>query len=194
MLTRSAPAPPRTRTLAFSKLTTIPLSVTNFLPQRETSLSCSSRPVFFASTAGLTIFYLFALFRPAGDSFIVELAVNRAFTTLSYGGSRISVFPDGQEHSGLGVTPEGKNEEGCITLLNSASYFPFSSSRLTLIPSFSVHTQNETMAAGTAFAISYESDITKVTAENLVVFSVLYKYVGHIPLNTLRMDGLMRSW
>lgn len=44
-------------------------------------------------------------------------------------------------------------------------------------PCLLVHTQNETMAAGTAFAISYESDITKVTPENLVVFSVLYKYV-----------------
>ncbi|KAJ3524413.1 hypothetical protein NMY22_g11009 [Coprinellus aureogranulatus] len=62
---------------------------------------------------------------PAGGSFIVELAVNRAFTSLSY----------------------------------------------------DVHTQNEAMAAGTAFAISYESDITKVTPENLVVFTVLYKYV-----------------
>ena len=47
--------------------------------------------------------------------------MNRAFTTLSYGGSRVGVFPDGQEHPGLGVTPEGKNEEGCITLLNSVS-------------------------------------------------------------------------
>ncbi|TEB28860.1 hypothetical protein FA13DRAFT_1735367 [Coprinellus micaceus] len=97
---------------------------------------------------------------PVGESFTIELAVNRAFTTLSYGGSRIGVFPDGQEHSGLGVTPEGKNEEGCITLLN-------------------IHTQNETMAAGTAFAISYEADITKVTPENLVVFSVLYNSPWH---------------
>jgi len=38
-----------------------------------------------------------------------------------------------------------------------------------------VHTQNETMAAGTAFAISYQSDITKVTDENLVVFTVKYQ-------------------
>ena len=41
---------------------------------------------------------------------------------------------------------------------------------------FLVHTvQNKTMAAGTALAISYTSDLTKVTPENLVVFSVLYK-------------------
>lgn len=59
----------------------------------------------------------------------------------------------------------------------------------------SVHTQNQSMAAGTAFAISYQvriitfmpcphgdltspqSDIKKVTPENLVVFSVRYQCV-----------------
>lgn len=34
------------------------------------------------------------------------------------------------------------------------------------------------MAAGTAFAISYTSDLSSVTPENLVVFTVLYQYVG----------------
>lgn len=33
------------------------------------------------------------------------------------------------------------------------------------------------MAAGTVFAISYESDITRVTEKNLVVFTVKYQYV-----------------
>ena len=32
--------------------------------------------------------------------------------------------------------------------------------------------QNETMASGTVFAISYESDMKKVTPENLTVFTV----------------------
>jgi hypothetical protein len=49
--------------------------------------------------------------------------------------------------------------------------FPRHMHMLTLI----VHTQNETMAAGTVFAISYQSDITKVTEENLVVFTVKYQ-------------------
>lgn len=31
------------------------------------------------------------------------------------------------------------------------------------------------MAAGTAFAISYTSNLAEVTPENLVVFTVLYK-------------------
>jgi hypothetical protein len=65
-------------------------------------------------------------------------------------------------------------------------------------PRFSVHAQNQSRAAGTAFAISYQvrapftfyaysqliyffhqSDINKVTPDNLVVFSVRYKYVHH---------------
>jgi hypothetical protein len=37
--------------------------------------------------------------------------------------------------------------------------------------------QNETSATGTAFAIAYESDLAKVTLENLVVFTVAEQYV-----------------
>lgn len=36
-----------------------------------------------------------------------------------------------------------------------------------------MHIQNQTMATGFAFAISYESDISAVTMQNLVVFTVL---------------------
>ncbi|KAF9476867.1 hypothetical protein BDN70DRAFT_881859 [Pholiota conissans] len=92
---------------------------------------------------------------PVNGEFTVELAVNRAFTTFSYDGTRVGTFGDGQEHPGLGVTLEGKdNATACITNPN-------------------IHTQNETMAAGTIFAISYTSDITQVTEDNLVVFTVL---------------------
>ncbi|KAJ2928081.1 hypothetical protein H1R20_g9019, partial [Candolleomyces eurysporus] len=91
----------------------------------------------------------------AGRSFVVELAVNRAFTTLSYDGANTGIFGDGLDHPGLGYTDEGKSAEGCIGEPN-------------------IHTQNETMAAGTVFAISYASDIKQVTPENLVVFTVLY--------------------
>ncbi|KAJ7306921.1 hypothetical protein DFH08DRAFT_901384 [Mycena albidolilacea] len=86
---------------------------------------------------------------PANGNFTVEIAVNRAFTTLSYDGVRTGVFGDGQNYTnGLGGVD-------CITELN-------------------IHTQNESMAAGTAFAISYQSDLSAVTAENLVVFTILY--------------------
>lgn len=92
---------------------------------------------------------------PANGVFTVELAVNRAFTTLSYNGTMTALFGDGQNHPGLGVTSEGKNGTDCIVNPN-------------------IHTQNQSMAAGTAFAISYTSDLKQVTPENLVVFTVLY--------------------
>lgn len=40
---------------------------------------------------------------------------------------------------------------------------------------FQLHTRNESMAAGTAWAISYQSDLNDVTMENLVVFTTLAK-------------------
>jgi len=90
---------------------------------------------------------------PAGGHFTVELAHNRAQTTLSYNGQYTSQWPDGQEH------PEdwngGTEGEGCIQ------------------EDGALHTQSQAKAAGTAFAISYESEISRVTMENLVVFSVL---------------------
>ncbi|KAG6909396.1 hypothetical protein DXG01_000697 [Tephrocybe rancida] len=72
---------------------------------------------------------------PAGKDFTVEIAANRATTTLSYNGKYTSDWVDGQPHTDA---------------------------------------FNENNAAGTAFAISYQSDLSKVTADNLVVFSVRY--------------------
>ncbi|TFK64060.1 hypothetical protein BDN72DRAFT_288494 [Pluteus cervinus] len=91
---------------------------------------------------------------PAGGSFTVELTVNRAFTTLSYDGKMTGDFGNGQPQPDWPAVVPGQ-PPGCIVEPN-------------------IHTQNESMAAGTAFAISYVSDLTKVTQQNLVVFSVLY--------------------
>jgi hypothetical protein len=91
---------------------------------------------------------------PAGGSFTVELAHNQAFTTLSYDGQYATEWPDG------GVHPEDWNGfaadpgEGCIQ------------------DDGALHVQNEGNATGSAFAISYNSDISQVTMENLVVFTV----------------------
>ncbi|KAF7291758.1 hypothetical protein HMN09_01235400 [Mycena chlorophos] len=94
---------------------------------------------------------------PANGNFTVEIAVNRAFTSLSYGGSRVGLFGDGKDYTeGLG------NGVDCIGELQ-------------------IHTQNESMAAGTAFAISYTSNIADVTPENLVVFTTL----SHTPWKML---------
>ncbi|KAH8652406.1 hypothetical protein BX600DRAFT_93495 [Xylariales sp. PMI_506] len=94
---------------------------------------------------------------PAGGSFTVELAINRAFTTLSYDGEFTSEWPDGLEH------PEDWHSPNVTSCLEGNSDGAGGA----------LHTHNQSTAAGTAFAISYESDISQVTMENLVVFSVL---------------------
>ncbi|KAK3377203.1 WSC domain-containing protein [Lasiosphaeria ovina] len=89
---------------------------------------------------------------PAGGKFMVEHAHNQGQTTLSYGGKFTSPWPDGQQH------PEdwsGPSPGECIQ------------------DDGAMHTQGQQTAAGTAIAISYNSDISKVNLQNLVVFSVL---------------------
>ena len=91
---------------------------------------------------------------PAGGQVTLELAHNRAQTSLSYNGAYAGEWPDGKAH------PEDWNgnaypPENCIH------------------DDGAMHTSNESMAAGTALAISYVSDLRDVTIENLVVFSVL---------------------
>jgi hypothetical protein len=94
---------------------------------------------------------------PAGGTFTVELAHNRAQTTLSYDGKFTTEWPDGKQHpedwSGPGSPPDCIQDDGAM------------------------HTHNQSMAAGTAFAISYQSDLAAVTMENLAVFTVLEQYV-----------------
>lgn len=89
---------------------------------------------------------------PAGGSVTVELAHNRAQTTLSYDGQFMSDWPDGQDH------PDDWNaaDEGTECLSDGA-----------------MHASNQSTAWGTAFAISYESELSAVTMENLVVFTTL---------------------
>ncbi|OAX34821.1 hypothetical protein K503DRAFT_698010 [Rhizopogon vinicolor AM-OR11-026] len=86
---------------------------------------------------------------PAGGSFTVEVAGNRGVTSLSFNGQFTTEWGDGLNH------PEDYSDSNCITSPN-------------------MHTQNQSMAAGTAFAISYESDLSQVTMDNLAVFTVRY--------------------
>lgn len=93
---------------------------------------------------------------PANGEFTVELAHNRAFTTLSYEGRMATDWPDGGQH------PEnwnGWNTDGTAAVC--------------LKEDGALHTYNETSAGGTAFAISYNSKMEDVTMENLVVFTTL---------------------
>ncbi|KAH6899228.1 hypothetical protein BKA70DRAFT_1231144 [Coprinopsis sp. MPI-PUGE-AT-0042] len=82
---------------------------------------------------------------PAGGSFMAEIAENRAKTSQSYNSRDASDWPDG------GRYPDNHNDPNCIVHPN-------------------LHAQNESMAAGTAFAISYN-----VRPDNLVVFSVRHR-------------------
>lgn len=46
---------------------------------------------------------------PAGGSFTVEMAHNRAFTTLSYDGNKTTEWPDGSTSA-----PQSQGSEGCV--------------------------------------------------------------------------------
>jgi hypothetical protein len=96
---------------------------------------------------------------PAGGSFEIEMANNRAFTSMSEGGSKnVGTFPDGQTHADYDVS--GYNNPQCITQ-------PL------------LHTMSKADVAGSAFAISYESEYSNVTPENMAVFSVAYGTPWH---------------
>ncbi|CAI6097588.1 unnamed protein product [Clonostachys chloroleuca] len=96
---------------------------------------------------------------PAGASFTTELANNRAFTTLSYGGQYVSDWQDGQNRTEPWVGPG--SPPGCLVDNPDKA-------------GGELHARSREHAAGTAWAISYESDLDKVTMDNLVVFSVRY--------------------
>ncbi|KZV82398.1 hypothetical protein EXIGLDRAFT_346376 [Exidia glandulosa HHB12029] len=98
---------------------------------------------------------------PAGGSFTVEIAANRAFTTLSYNGTKTSDWGDGKDH------PVGYGDR------RIDQHFPLT--ELGCISSPNMHCKNEDDAAGTVFAISYNSDMGKVNMDNLVVFTVAEK-------------------
>lgn len=97
---------------------------------------------------------------PAGGSFTVQLASNQAFTDLSYNGEKVTQWPDGGDHP-----DDWHGEWDGAECLPGGGY---------------MHTQNESMAQGTAFAVAYENDLNKITMEDLVVFSVL----AHSPWHT----------
>lgn len=96
---------------------------------------------------------------PAGGSVTVELAHNRGQTTLSFGGIYTSEWPDGGNH------PENWNaiDEGAVNgdCLSDGA----------------MHATSQNTTWGTAFAISYQSELSAVTMENLAVFSVLEQFV-----------------
>jgi len=95
---------------------------------------------------------------PAGGHFTVEHAANQAFTTLSYKGEQTTRWPDGKQHP--------NNWHG---QWDGAECLPGGGW---------MHATNRSNAQGTAFAIAYESDLSKIQMEDLVVFSVLKQCVS----------------
>ncbi|KAK5166473.1 uncharacterized protein LTR77_008016 [Saxophila tyrrhenica] len=90
---------------------------------------------------------------PAGGSFTVEHANNQAFTSLSYDGTGVSRWPDGAQHP-----RDWHGEWDGAECLPGGGW---------------IHAVNQSNAQGTAFAIAYESDLSKIEMEDLTVFSVL---------------------
>ncbi|KAJ4475502.1 hypothetical protein J3R30DRAFT_3772371 [Lentinula aciculospora] len=86
---------------------------------------------------------------PAGESITLELAANQGVTSLSFNGQYATDWVDGNNY------PDNYDVPTCITTPN-------------------LHTQNQSMAAGTALAIAYTSDVSSLKPEDLVVFSVAY--------------------
>jgi hypothetical protein len=93
---------------------------------------------------------------PAGGNFTVELAGNLAFSSMRKSPPGvIARFGDGKNH-----TLPYDVHNGAPTSVNGC------------ISSPNLHAQNESKAYGSAFAISYNSNISDVTMDNLVVFTV----------------------
>jgi hypothetical protein len=90
---------------------------------------------------------------PAGGSVTVQVANNQAFTALSYDGRLVTQWPDGRNHP-ANWAGEWDGKE----CLPGGGW---------------MHAQNESMAQGSAFAIAYESDLSKIRIQDLTVFSVL---------------------
>jgi hypothetical protein len=95
---------------------------------------------------------------PAGGSTTVEIAHNKAFTTMNYDkiGNKTSNWADGLPHPELESSKVANRVTGpCVHVPN-------------------IHTVSQVTAAGTAFAIAYKSDIHQVKLEDLTVFTVRY--------------------
>ncbi|KAE9405808.1 hypothetical protein BT96DRAFT_811684 [Gymnopus androsaceus JB14] len=103
---------------------------------------------------------------PAGQTITLEIATNQGYTTMSFDGEFSSDWPDGGTYPSdyVCLSPCPQSSQLNVFLQNVPS----------CITSPNMHTQNQSMAAGTALAIAYVSDIADVTPENLVVFSVTY--------------------
>ena len=126
--------------------------------------------------------------RPAGGHFTVEFAGNKGLTTLSHDGKFAKAFGDGKDHpEGLGL--DGKwsvvhlivcqSWPDCSFIASAHRTYMQRTNLVHIHPLLCVEERLVTIlpdASGYAFAISYQSDISKVTLENLVIFTTKFQY------------------
>ncbi|KZV88440.1 hypothetical protein EXIGLDRAFT_678929 [Exidia glandulosa HHB12029] len=96
---------------------------------------------------------------PANGKFTVEIASNRAFTTMSYNGTKATDWPDGKVHP-----------NNWSTNVSDPNFPP---SSVGCLGSPNIHAHGSVDAAGTAFAISYNNNINTVAMTDFTVFTVL---------------------
>ncbi|KAH7106782.1 hypothetical protein BKA62DRAFT_650346 [Auriculariales sp. MPI-PUGE-AT-0066] len=94
---------------------------------------------------------------PANGQFTAELAENSAFTWVSFEGRLRTAWGDGKHH------PDNYSVD------NLGGARP---SSIGCIGSPNLHCKRERDAAGTVFAIAYKNDISNISMEELVVFTV----------------------
>lgn len=81
----------------------------------------------------------------------MQIADNLAHSTYGYNGGSVSEWPDGKQH------PDPLNNKTCIINPNRECTFTFANVAVTPeVLARLVHTQNESMAAGTSFAIAHK--------------------------------------
>jgi hypothetical protein len=125
---------------------------------------------------------------PDGEHFEWPVGMGRHGESIGFDGKeyRMGRGGIGKMGMGMGMGMGMRTRSGHAVGLNSGSRispslgfglgangFAGRPSTFDCLSDFQLHTRNETMAAGTAWAISYQTDLSAVTMENLVVFTTL---------------------
>ena len=127
-------------------------------------------------------------FRPAGGQFTVEMAGNRAYTTLSFNGTLAKMFGNGKDQPLRLLNGSQWSVRPFIVRLSWADCLLIASPHRIYMQRMNLVYTPSTLcvqwypiiifpeASGYAFAISYQNDVNKVTLENLVIFTTKYQY------------------
>jgi hypothetical protein len=110
---------------------------------------------------------------PDGEHFDWPVGMGRQGESVGFDGREHKMTSTGMEGMGMGL---GHGHGGGMGMGGERGRgFAGRPGTFECLSDFQLHTRNENMAAGTAWAISYQSDLNAVTMENLVVFTTLAK-------------------